>query len=518
MTLGADDCRCFMDKEKKSRIRKIKKKRLITLTKLDYTAGELTTTPNLDSHPIRIPLKKSKTGEAYFITKKYSLTLPDDSVYHLPLIFNEDGKPWYEVNLFFYRQSIDAAVGYQTTDEIRRKASQLLDFKLHCEVEEIDYLDFSATRPGNRPSYRYFAHLLHDDDISAENLNKRTLVVYDFYKFLAELPGFTIDLTRVESTKKAFITFEGGFRKNVELRSQTVNATAQATPVELGFVRDQGEDLRPLTNEQRDDLIDVLDREFNVDERLIHLVALNTGARKQSIFTMRMKHLRMLTESGMAEDHITSRPKATVAPDGTLILKAGPRTGIDTKFSKPQILYFPKKLIAQLETYANSKDAKDRRELFRELHGDVLNDDDMYLFLSVNGNCHYMAKNDPRYRKVKSRPKGEHTNYLKEKLLKHVSAEFPQSFTFHWQRATFAFGLYQHLAPLVVYDLKVKLKPGQIRPGEEIRRIQTRLHHVNRETSENYLKLFTNFDEVMAAQEGYEDRLIDDSFFEGIGL
>ena len=478
-----------------------------------YTAGKLTTIPGSSDYPIQVQLVKGKKDDVYFIAKEYSLTLPDDSVYHIPLIFNEDGTPWYEANLFFYRQSIDAAVGYQTTDEIRRKASQLFDFKLHCEDEGIDYLDFSSRRPGNRPSYRYFAHLLYDDDVSAKNLNKRTLVVYDFYRFLAKLPGFTIDLTRVESTKKAFIIFEGGFRKEVELRSQTVNATAQATPVELGYVRDQGEDLRPLTNTQRDELIEALGQYFNVDERLVHLVALNTGARKQSIFTMRMKHLRMLTETELAEDGITSKPKATVAPDGTLILKAGPCTGIDTKFGSPQTLYFPKKLIEQLKTYADSKEAKGRRELFRELHGDVLNDDEMYLFLSVNGNCHYMAKDDPRYRKVKSRPAGEHTSYLKEKLLKHVSDEFPKSFTFHWQRATFAFGLYQHLAPLVVHDMKVKLKPGQLRPGEEIRRIQTRLHHKDRETTEHYLKLFTNFDEVMVAQEGYEDRL-----FEGIGL
>jgi integrase len=509
---------------------KRKKERLVTISQLDYTAADLTTTPNLSSHPIRISLEKSETDEAYFIAKEYSLTLKDDSVYHLPLIFNEDGTPWYEANLFFYRQSIDLAVGYTTTDELRRKASMLYDFKVFCEdykVKEIDaedneneislpidYLDFSAKRAGNRPTYRYFAHLLYDDAVTAKNLNKRTLVVYDFYKFLAKLPGYIIDLTRVEKTKEAFIVFSGGYGKMIELRSQTANASVQATPVEMGYVRDQGEDLRPLSNEESDELIDVLMREeFNTDERLIHLIALNTGARKQSIFTMRMKHIRMLTATMLAGDGITSKPKATIAEDGTLMLKAGPGTGIDTKFSNAQTLHFPKELIDLIETYADSKDAVERRALFKLQFGDVLNDDEMYLFLSVNGNCHYMAKNDPRYRKVKTRPKGEHTSYLKEKLLKYVSKTYPRSFRFHWQRATFAYHLYQQLAPLVVSDMNVKLKPGQLRPGEEIRIIQRRLHHKDRTTTEHYLKLFSNFDEKLEAQERYEERL-----FKGLGL
>ena len=512
-----------------------KKERLITLSKLDYTAGELTTIPSSSDYPIRVQLEKSDNDEAYFIAKEYSLLIPDDSVYHLPYIFNEDGTPWYEANLFLYRQSIDAANGYSTTNDLRRKASQLLDYKLFCEdykVKEfdadgqevqisapIDYLDFSASRASARPTYRYFAYLLYDEDVSPKNLNMRTLVPYDFYKFLSTLPGYAIDMVRVDKAKKATLTLENGFRKEVTLRENKVNASAKPTPVALGYVRDQGDDLRPLSNDQRTELINVLGEEFHVDERLIHLIALSTGARKQSIYTLRIKHLRMLTATKLAPDGITSIPEAKVDEYGALKLKAGPQTGIDTKFEKPQILHFPKKLIAQLETYANSKDAKARRELFKTLHGDILSDDDMYLFLSTKGNSHYMAKNDPRYRKVKTRPAGEHTDDLKKKLFKYVSASFPRDFTFHWQRATFAFGLYQQLAPLVVFDMKVKLEKGQMRPGKEIREIQRRLHHKDRETTENYLKLFTNFDEQVAAQEGYEDRLFEGmAYFEEIGL
>lgn len=490
-----------------------KKDRLLTLSRLNYAAGELTTIPNLASHPIRVPIGKSEHGEAYFIAKEYSLTRTGDSVYHLPFIFDEDGSPWYEANLFFYWQSIDSIVCYKTTEELRRRASMLLDYKVFCEDSGIDYLDFSSPRPGNRPTYRYFQYLIHNDEISVNNLNHRTLVVYDFYKFLAKQPGVNINISRVDSTKKAFITFENGFRKEVELRSQRVKKSNVAKPVPVGYVRDQGENLRPLSNEHSDELIDILNKNFSVDERLIQMIALNTGARKQSIFTLRMKHIRLLTESEIPLDGAVERYQMTISTDGMLMLKAGPSTGIDTKFNKPQVLYFPNKLVEQLKTYASSKEAQKRRDLFRLKHGDILNDDDMYLFLSVNGNCHYMAKNDPRYRQVKSRPKGEHTNYLKKKLFKYASSSFPKSFTFHWQRATFAYKYYQYLIKHVVYDHNVQLKIGQLRPGEEIRKIQQRLHHTDRTTTEHYLKLFINFDEKMAAQNAYEDRL-----FEGIGL
>jgi hypothetical protein len=293
----------------------------------------------------------------------------------------------------------------------------------------------------------------------------------------------------------------------------------QKKPVPLGYVRDGGEDLRPLSNTQRDELIEVLGNHCSVDERLIHLIALNTGARKQSIFTMRIKHVKQLVESLKLGDDAkalgdnSQQFEKGISSDGTLILKAGPKTGVDTKFNKPQTLRFPKKLVEQVNTYAFSVEAKGRRKLFKEQYGDILENDDMYLFLSAKGNCHYMAKNDPRYRQVKSRPKGEHTGYLKKKIFKYVSTSFPRSFTFHWQRATFAYKLYQHLIPHVVYDKKIKLKLGQLRPGEEIRRIQQRMHHKDRETTENYLKLFVDFDEKIYAQDKYEDVL-----FEGIGL
>ncbi|GKW51770.1 integrase [Pseudoalteromonas sp. NCCP-2140] len=498
-----------------------KEDRLTTLNRVNYTAGEITTIRGTLGYQIPFFLEKSDKNEAYFIANEYSLVDPEyDSVYHLPFLFNDDGTPWYEANLYFYRRSIDLDVGYGTTDDLRREASMLLDYKIYCDVEGINYLDFSAKRPGNRPTYRYFKYLIESNLASGKNKNKRTGVIYSFYKFLTNLPGFSIDIKAVDKTREAFIIFENGFKKKVTIRSQTVNVSNEKKPVPVGFVRDEGEDLRPLTNRERDDLIEALNGGgFSVDERLIYLIALNTGCRKQSIFTLRMKHVKQLRESLdiaasiKSYDSITIELRDRLAVDGTLILHASPSTGIDTKFQKVNKLHFPKDLAKQIITYAYSKEAEKRRNLFKKKYKDILDDDDIYLFLSQNGNCHYMARNDPRYRKVKTRPKGEHTDYLKTKLFKHTSESFPKDFTFHWLRATFAFYLYQHFIRYVVYDRKIKLKPGQMRPGDEIRKIQVRLHHKNREITENYLKLFVEFDDKIDAQERYEAML-----FDGLGV
>lgn len=51
------------------------------------------------------------------------------------------------------------------------------------------------------------------------------------------------------------------------------------------------------------------------------------------------------------------------------------------------------------------------------------------------------------------------------------------------------------------------MKQGSLQPGEEISFIQMRLHHADRETTENYLKLFSMHSEKLAAQESYEKQL-----------
>ena len=417
-------------------------------------------------------------------------------VYNFPVLFHRCGLPWIEANSYLLNLVKNKHARTRPTDKARRTASRLLDYLLFCEDQEIDWKDFSGKRPPLRPTYRYFRHLIDDGGKSPAVINQYTNIVYDFIKFVSLNWHYEIDMERVDTVKKVRLLLESGRGARmieVEKRSQTL-PTSKESNVPIGFVRDDGEDLRPLTNEQLSELLAIIDdeRNWSQQERLILLVALMTGARKQTVLTLRMKHLEGFTEDNLHRDK-------------TYHLHVGPGTGIDTKRDKPQMLHVPKQLADDLKVFASSPMAVKRRGLLREKlkkeHSslEALNDDDLYVSLSDQGTCYYMAESDPRYLEVKSRPTGQVTETIKRKLIKYASKEFPLGFTYHWLRATFAFQLYQHLLPL--------LASGRLQYGEEGSLVQRRLYHSNRETTENYLKLFRLHSDKLAAQELYEDEI-----------
>jgi integrase len=385
--------------------------------------------------------------------------------------------------------------GYSNSTSVREKARLLIDYKVYCEKHGIDLYDFNGRKP-RRPTYRYFFDLLqkvNEGTLLRKKLNKHTQIVYDFYKYLSEQENSSIDLDKVDTVKSVNHFFQSSSGRSYsvtqEKRGQSLPVSSSATPIRIGFVREDGEELRPLREPELDELLAALLTEnFAVDERLIHYIALQVGARKQSILTLRMKHLKLFSDENLLQDK-------------TFKVNAGPGTGIDTKYDKPQVLYFPEVLAKQLRTYANSQKSQKRRSKFVKQNGHILNDDDMYLFLSSAGGAHYMAKSDPRFFKTKSRPQGRNTYSMNKKLSKIVSTEFPIDFVFHWLRATYALRYYRFLQPLFA--------KGLVSDRDIISMVQKRLHHTDRKITQHYLKLFDSIDDRLIAQQLYEERVFD---------
>lgn len=457
------------------------------------------------THAIPILLAQADPPVELFRINEIGGDKGERDVFNFPFLFHRDGRPWVEANSYLLSLVQHKHNNSRPTDNARRRASRLLDYLMFCEANSINWLDFSGKRPSHRPTFRYYRHLLNKGGKGPAVVNQYTGVVYEFYKFVSE-KCHPIDLSRVDNVKQIKLmlkTTTGTRTMSVEKRGQT-RPVPRKSPVPIGFVRDDGEDLRPLTNQQLSEMLQVIETDdWSMQERMILLTALMTGARKQSVLTLRVRHLRAFTETNLQND-------------GTYLVHAGPDTGIDTKFDKPQVLRFPKQLAADLMLWAKSPLAKKRRWMFLQaMERDFsellpLDEDDLYLFMSDQGNCYYMAEDDPRYPVVKSRQTGQVTETIKRKLMKHVSQNFPTSFTYHWLRATYAYQLYQHLIPL--------MKNGSLQPGEEISYIQMRLHHADRETTENYLKLFSMHSDKLAAQESYEKRLFKFSGYEDLIL
>ncbi|WP_144962050.1 site-specific integrase [Pseudomonas oryzihabitans] len=442
------------------------------------------------------PVSLDGTDLPLFLNKKieHLVREPERHLYNFPFLFLSTGVPWIEANSYLLHFVAKSSDKKRPTDNARRRAAKLIDYLLFCEEVGLDWLDFSGARPSSRPTYRYFNFLRTRGDLSAAVVNQYTGVIYDFYSYVSK-NWCNLDMGRVDRLTHFNLILNGAYGSKVLRRTKRAQtqATAPTSSVAIGYVRDEGEDLRPLTNKELAEFLRVIQRDdWSVLERLVLFFSLMTGARKQTVLTLRLKHLK----------RFEGKPDA----NGTYSIFAGPGTGIDTKNDKPQRLYVPSQLAQELLVYSNSPVAARRRVKFRENwrreHAGLseFSEDDIYVFLSDQGGCYYMAADDPRYSFVRTPPKGQVTENLKKKLLTHVDSNFPRDFTFHWLRATFAFQLYQRLQPLIA--------SGTMRYGEEISFIQARMHHRCRETTERYLKLFVMHSDKLLAQEAYEEYLL----------
>lgn len=469
--------------------------RLVLLSALRNAFSSLCVSEAPDAK--KIMLEGSCSEIVYQVGEVGGDNYPD--LYNFPFLFHSNGYPWKEANDYLLGLMRDKAPVNRRTDDIRRRASKLIDYLLFCEGNNLDWLDFSGARPPLRPTYKYFYHLINEGARSNQVINQYTGVIYHFYKYVSE-HWHDLDMKRVDTIKQVRFIVRGAKGVKVvdaEKRSQT-RRTPPVSSVQLGFVREDGEDLRPLSNLELGAFLSSIrnEKEWSAVERLILMTSLMTGARKQTVLTMRLKHLK-----GFTEDKLES--------EGAYKLHAGPGTGIDTKYDKPQALYVPKQLAEELVTLAKSPMMKKRREKFlarlEASHpGFSVAEGDMYLFLSDQGNCYYMAKSDPRYTIVKSPQTGQVAETIKRKLITKVSSPFPKDFSYHWLRATFAYQLYQRLQVLV--------RDGALKPGEDIDFIQKRMHHESRETTENYLKLFNMTHEKVIAQDIWEEKLFNGSY------
>lgn len=412
-----------------------------------------------------------------------------NTVYQVPYLFERNGSPWVEANLFLFTIAKVNILTNSTNDKLRRMAWTLLDYKVFCETHSLDLYDFSGLRPISRPTYRYFKSLLDRENLHGRTLNQKTKVIYDFYKYVHAKDKYDFEFQRVDVTKSINITIgsrNGFISKEVLKRSQTVPAPP-SNQVAIGFVRDEGEDLRPLVGEEYQALINAIEGDtLKLDQKLIVLLALFTGERKQTILTLRLSHLSLFNPSNLGAD-------------GLYRIRIGPSNGADTKFNKTHLLLIPKFLAEMLIRYSKSNSYVKRARKFSVKHSRIILDNEIYLFLTREGNCHYMAKNDPQYLKIRTRPTGGNTKTITKIIISTSEGAISKDFTFHWLRATFAYQYYLSIRPLI--------NVGKIKNGEDITIIQKRLHHSRRETTENYLKLFTTIDERLSAQKFYESVL-----------
>ena len=423
----------------------------------------------------------------------YTSVVMGDNIpfYNFPVLLNSNGSLWQDgIRFVFHLMELNDFTKSYFSDANFRKISHIIDFKSWCDSEGINMFDFNHRFALKRPTYLYFQYLT-TLSISAENINNRTSTIYEFIKFHSR--SYKIDMSRVDQVKESFIqyTTSTGFRQTKLINKRLLTAKKiKRFPNYKSAVMDDGEELRPLTSAQKSELYVALNSPIiDVDERLIFETCLETGARKQTILTIRLKHIKLFTNENLHTDNCFR-------------IQAGLGTDIDTKKDKRLTIVIPLSLAEKLKIYASSTEAKNRRKIFFSKFGDNLfkDKDDIYLFIGKKGNCRYMAKSDPRYARTFTRPKGHSISAVVSRIKKLVSNNFPTSYTFHWNRATYAYDLYLALVP--------HLNNQEINFNQLIGYIQNSLGHEEPKTTLNYLKLFRDENKQLDMQESWERKFL----------
>ncbi|MHB0763446.1 tyrosine-type recombinase/integrase [Stutzerimonas sp. NM35] len=424
-------------------------------------------------------------------------SVEDGYLPNFPVLIQGDGDPWAIGNLYLTTK-LQREVGYESRT-FRGIADHLLDYLRFLEDEGMDYLHF----PKNdrlKVTYRYRQRLIDfvtDGQLSASTASARINAVVNFYRGIitwnladdANIEGVAF----TEIKKYISVTSDYGISKNLKVNSHDLAIANTKKQRQAEYISDGG-DLRPLTVSEQTCVLQAL-LESAREYQLMFYFALFTGARVQTVGTLRIKHLQGELDS-----------------NGNLRLPIGAGTLIDTKRGKRMTLLVPGWVVRDMLIYSRSAEAKKRRT--RSYYGDT---EDNYVFLSKNGVPYYTSKKEildrrdsrisvsagmvDRARDVSIQDGAAVRTHIQQILLPriHRNSHNFQEFTFHDLRATFGMNLLesqlQHM--------------GDQSITAALEYVQQRMGHNNKATTMQYLNYKSRLQWKNSVQHEFETQLFE---------
>jgi integrase len=217
---------------------------------------------------------------------------------------------------------------------------------------------------------------------------------------------------------------------------------------------------------------------------LSFLIALTTGARIQTVFTLRKKHF----EKVIKEDEDEVR------------IKVGYGTDCDTKFNKLHTLILPAWVYKKVQIYLNSPRYKRREEKATHIFDEA---NKQYIFLTNRGTPFYVAHDDPYRNQYKEVPNGAAVRqFILSSLKKQLKKEgLDFDFSFHDLRATFGMNLLDKL--MILVDKK------ELKLSHALIYIKECMGHSSLSTTERYLNFKERHKIKEQAQDNYETFLME---------
>lgn len=425
------------------------------------------------------------------------LTWTADERYYpnFPVIVQSNNEPWTIANLYLTCKLLRES-GYESRT-YRSIADHLLNYLRFLEDENLSFLHL----PNNsrlKVTFRYHKHLIELRDqgyISTSTASTRMNAIANFYRHIVEWG--LISKTEIlnppfdDIHKKIKITSKYGTQNIINVRSHDLAIPNPPPPNQAEYIQDGGA-LRPLTIADQKTVLKALlssSREY----QLMFYLALFTGARIQTVGTIRIKNLRSQLDG-----------------DENLRLPIGAGTLIDTKKGNRMTLLVPGWLVKDLLIYSHSSEAIKRRA--RSYYGDT---EENYLFLSKNGVPYYTSKGElydrqtpavKRNTSLTSRASGASIQdggsirqHIHELLLPRIINDRPdfQKFTFHDLRATFGMNL---------LELQLQYQ-GNKSVTSALDYVQQRMGHRDKTTTMQYLNYKSRLEWKSHVQSEFEQSL-----------
>lgn len=413
-----------------------------------------------------------------------------------------DGLPWRHSTSYLLKRAQDFDAPKPKT--IIGIARDLRDFKVWVIGFDIDYL--KCIRAVQSPVRRYKRYL-NTTNYSPNVIRRKLSRVVAFYRWLQDEEKIVFEKSLWKEREfKVLTTTATGNRLAIDVKStdvQDVRGGSQTKGIGYdGYIRDGGQ-LRPYSLSEQKTIIKCLEKIGNTEMTLSFLLALTTGARLQTAFTLRRCHFERKLDDGEDEVmlYVGRWPERRVADEVAEAISISKL--VDTKNSKPMKLYMPGWVYQQIRIYLKS--ARYSKRASRRSQNKTLADDE-YVFLTTRARPFYMHSKDPLAKKHVNPPQGASVQQFISKQLKPSlkAAGFDGHFKFHNLRATFGMNIVRSYMPLIDDESGFSLT-------ELFAIVQTKMGHSSQQTTQQYLS-FDLKQEVASSVQGSYERYLESLF------
>ena len=428
---------------------------------------------------------------------KYHFSPPRHNYHYpkMPVILQSNGLPWDIGNAYLLGQLSNPTLSSMKT--LVSRAIHLKYYLQYLEDTNQHFLDLPKILHERAPQkFKLFmSHVLDSHDYSSEYINNILSTIAHFYsniRYESLIHEQQFENEPFESVKKTIMVNNNvGLAKSLDIMTNNLRIKSSRKPIpELGKLRDEGS-LRPLTYEEQKTLIKNLRNGVtSIEVELMVRIALETGARQQSICTLSIDCIMKAFES------LESNQTVDV-----VVINAGQKFKTDSKGGRLNRLIFKRDLINDIVIYINCERAKERRSKANSFYGDTV---DNYVFLTRNGNPYLSAQRELYDRRNPNTnwdqkssimiPKnGQSLRNEISRLVTRIQKTEPQfsNFSFHDLRATSGMNLVRSMREKGYPDSKI------------FDYVRQHLNHRNFKTTESYLNFDSELKEFNDIQESF---------------